>query len=385
PEHDFAKSVDEAVEKSATLGFPVLVRPSFVLGGRAMRICYSETELKRYAQEALDAAPRASLLLDRFLEDAVEIDTDAVSDGETCIVAGILQHIEQAGVHSGDSSCVLPPHRLDEAMLKQIRETTRRLAKALKVVGLMNVQYAISNGKLYVIEVNPRASRTVPFIAKAAGVPLAKVATKVMLGQSLKELGLTEDLEFSRRFVKAPVFPFAKFPGVDPKLSPEMKSTGEVMGIADDLGRAYYKAMLGAGTRLPTSGKALITVNDRDKPEAVKVARRLQELGFGLCATKGTAEALRADGLAVQVLKKLSEGRPNLNDAIKNDEIALVINTPLGKGSYSDGVEMRTAAVSHGIPIITTLSGAEAAAEAIAVEQQQERQVASLQEIYEPK
>ncbi|MEO1175227.1 MAG: ATP-grasp domain-containing protein, partial [Myxococcota bacterium] len=307
PEHDFAKSVDEAVEKANALGYPVLVRPSFVLGGRAMRVCYSESTLRRYAQEALDAAPRASLLLDRFLEDAIEIDTDAVSDGKRCIVAGILQHIEQAGVHSGDSSCVLPPHRLDPDMHAAIKETTRKLATALEVVGLMNVQYAISNGKLYVIEVNPRASRTVPFIAKAAGVPLAKIATKVMLGHSFEELGLTEDLEFSKVFVKAPVFPFAKFPGVDPQLSPEMKSTGEVMGLADDIGRAYYKAMLGAGTRLPVSGKALITVNDRDKEEAVTIARRLQELGFGIAATRGTAEVLRENGLAVQVLKKLSE------------------------------------------------------------------------------
>ncbi|MEL6548487.1 MAG: ATP-grasp domain-containing protein, partial [Myxococcota bacterium] len=324
----------------------------------------------------------ASLLLDRFLEDAIEIDTDAVSDGKTTIVAGILQHIEQAGVHSGDSSCVLPPYRLSDAMLERIRETTRTLAKALNVVGLMNVQYAIVDDELYVIEVNPRASRTVPFIAKAAGIPLAKIATKVMLGHSLEELGITSDFEFSKRFVKAPVFPFAKFPGVDPKLSPEMKSTGEVMGIADELGRAYYKAMLGAGTRLPVSGKALITVNDRDKKEAVQIARRLQELGFGLAATKGTAEVLRADGLAVQVLKKLSEGRPNLNDAIKNGEIDLMINTPLGRGSYKDGLAMRTAAVSHGVPCITTLSGAAAAVEAIAVEQQEERRVTSLQDIY---
>ncbi|MEO1480568.1 MAG: carbamoyl-phosphate synthase large subunit [Myxococcota bacterium] len=382
PEHDFAKSVDEAVEKANALGYPVLVRPSFVLGGRAMRVCYSESTLRRYAQEALDAAPRASLLLDRFLEDAIEIDTDAVSDGKRCIVAGILQHIEQAGVHSGDSSCVLPPHRLDPDMHAAIKETTRKLATALEVVGLMNVQYAISNGKLYVIEVNPRASRTVPFIAKAAGVPLAKIATKVMLGHSLEELGLTEDLEFSKVFVKAPVFPFAKFPGVDPQLSPEMKSTGEVMGLADDIGRAYYKAMLGAGTRLPVSGKALITVNDRDKEEAVTIARRLQELGFGIAATRGTAEVLRENGLAVQVLKKLSEGRPNINDAVKNGEISVVINTPLGKGSYSDGIEMRTAAVQHGVPVITTMSGAAAAVEAIAVEQEQTRIVTSLQELH---
>ncbi|MEO0593787.1 MAG: carbamoyl-phosphate synthase large subunit [Myxococcota bacterium] len=383
PEHDFAKSVDDAVQKAQGLGYPVLVRPSYVLGGRAMRVCYSESELKRYAQEALDAAPRASLLLDRFLEDAVEIDVDALSDGKQCVVAGILQHIEQAGIHSGDSSCVLPPYRLDAERLEEIRETTRKLANALDVVGLMNVQYAVADGCLYVIEVNPRASRTVPFIAKASGIPIAKVATKLMLGRTLESLGLTEDFEYRRTFVKAPVFPFAKFPGVDPRLSPEMKSTGEVMGIADDIGRAYYKAMLAAGTRLPTTGKALITVNDRDKEDVAEIARRLQELGFGLAATKGTAEVLRANGLAVQVLKKLSEGRPNLDDAIKSGEIALLINTPLGKGSYNDGWAMRTSAISHGVPCITTLSGAMAAADAIQVEQEQTRRVASLQEIHQ--
>jgi carbamoyl-phosphate synthase large subunit len=382
PAHAFANSIEEAHGIAERLGYPVLVRPSYVLGGRAMAIVNSAHELARYVGEAFAAAPNGRVLIDRYLDDAFELDVDALSDGKECIIAGILEHIEEAGVHSGDSSAVLPTFKVAPEHLEEIRATTRKIAVGLGVVGLMNIQFAIYEGKVYVLEVNPRASRTVPFIAKAAGVPLVKIATRLMLGSTLKQEGLTQDIEVSRCFVKAPVFPFAKFPGVDPKLSPEMKSTGEVMGIADHWGLAYYKAQLAAGMRLPWKGTAFITVNERDYENVVDTARRLVQLGFNLVATRGNARVLRAHGLEVRELLKVSEGRPNCVDAIKNGEIDLIINTPLGYTAKADGWAIRTAAVQHRVPCLTTLSGAAAAAEGIAAMQKGENDVLSLQEMH---
>jgi carbamoyl-phosphate synthase large subunit len=381
PEHGFADTPEEAEALAERIGYPVLVRPSYVLGGRAMAIVYERSELHRYVKEAFDAAPQGRVLIDQYLEDAFELDVDALSDGKDTVVAGIMQHFEEAGVHSGDSSCALPVYRIEDSHLEQIRDWTREMAKGLNVVGVMNVQYAIHGDRLYVIEVNPRASRTVPFIAKATGVPLVKYATQLMLGKTLQELGFTEDLQVEHSFVKAPVFPFMKFLGVDPKLSPEMRSTGEVMGIADNWGMAYYKAQLAAGTRLPSSGTVLVTVNRRDHEGVVPTARRLIELGFKVVATSGTAASLRASGLDVGEVLKRSEGRPNCVDAIRNGEIDLIINTPLGSSARKDGREIRTAAVQHQVPCVTTLSGAAATVEAIASMVEGSREVKSLQEL----
>jgi carbamoyl-phosphate synthase large subunit len=386
PAHDIARSLPEADAAAARLGFPLLLRPSFVLGGRGMAIVYGKEELHHYMTHALDRAPEGAILVDKYLEDAFEVDVDALCDGKDVVIAGIMQHIEEAGVHSGDSCCVLPTYWIAERHLAEIRETTRKMALALKVVGLMNVQYAIGDGKLYVLEVNPRASRTVPYVAKATGVPLAKVATRLMLGHSLRELGITSDLTVDRYYVKAPVFPFIKFPGVDPKLSPEMRSTGEVMGVARDFGMAFYKAQLAAGTRLPTTGTAFLTVNKRDWRGVLPTARRLAELGFKLAATRGTAGALREGGLEVQDMLKVSEGRPNGVDALKSGHVAVLVNTPLGAEAFRDGWALRSAAVQHNVPCITTLSGAAAAVEAIAALQAHAApEVMSLQELHAEK
>ena len=383
PPHGFATTHDEASEAADKLGFPVLVRPSYVLGGRAMSICYTQEELNKFVGEAFDASPHNTVLVDKFLEDAFEIDVDALSDGKSCIVAGIMQHVEEAGVHSGDSSCVLPTYRIEDEHLEQIRDWTRKMATGLGIVGLMNTQYAVANNQLYVIEVNPRASRTVPYVSKATGVPLAKIATKLMLGKTLEDLNLTKDLEVHSHFVKAPVFPFVKFPGIDPRLSPEMKSTGEVMGVSDNLGIAFYKAQLAAGVVLPKEGTVFITVNKRDHQDVVKTASRFAKMGFKLIATKGTARVLRENEIEVEEVLKRSEGRPNCVDSIKSGEIALVINTTLGASSFRDGWAIRTAAVQHDVPCITTLSGASAAAEAIfQLSQHSEISVKSLQEIH---
>jgi carbamoyl-phosphate synthase large subunit len=348
-----------------------------------MSICYTTEELNKFVGHAFDASPHNTVLVDKFLEDAFEIDVDALSDGKSCIVAGIMQHVEEAGVHSGDSSCVLPTYRIESEHLEQIRDWTRKMATGLGIVGLMNTQYAVANNQLYVIEVNPRASRTVPYVSKATGVPLAKMATKLMLGKSLEELGLTKDLEVHSHFVKAPVFPFVKFPGIDPRLSPEMKSTGEVMGVSDNLGIAFYKAQLSAGVNLPKEGTVFITVNKRDHQDVVRTAKRFADMGFKLIATKGTARVLRENDLEVDEVLKRSEGRPNCVDSIKNGDVALVINTTLGASSFRDGWAIRTAAVQHDVPCITTLSGASAAAEAIfQLSQESEISVLSLQEIH---
>ncbi|MCE2514723.1 MAG: carbamoyl-phosphate synthase large subunit [Acidobacteria bacterium] len=361
-----ATSRAEAREVAGGIGYPVVVRPSYVLGGRAMAIVYDPGALDRYMTEAVDASPEHPILVDKFLEDAFELDVDAVADTNgDVVIGGVMEHIEEAGIHSGDSSCVVPPYLVPERHLRVIRDYTRRLARALKVVGLLNIQFAIRDDTVYLLEVNPRASRTVPYLSKATGVPLAKVAARIMVGRTLAEQGLVDDLEVSGVFVKAPVFPFVRFPGVDTILGPEMKSTGEVMGGADTFGKAFARAQLAAGQRLPDSGRAFISVNDDDKENVVPVARDLAALGFDLIASKGTAAYLRAHGLDVDVVYKINEGRPHVGDRLLNREVQLVINTPLGRESYFDDLTMRRVAMLYGVPCVTTLTGAAATVAAI--------------------
>jgi carbamoyl-phosphate synthase large subunit len=368
---------------AAKIGFPVVVRPSYVLGGRGMAIVYDQATLDRYMAGAVDVSHERPVLIDKFLEDAFEFDVDCVADATGAVViGGVMEHIEQAGIHSGDSSCVVPPFMVAEKHLVTIREFTRRIARALKVVGLMNVQYAIKDDVVYVLEVNPRASRTVPYLSKATGVPLAKVAARVMSGRTLVELGLSDDLDVAGVFVKSPVFPFVRFPGVDTLLGPEMKSTGEVMGGADSFGAAFAKAQLSVGQRLPDGGRAFISVNNTDKPGALPIARSLAELGFGLVATRGTAAYLRAHGLDVEVVYKVNEGRPHVADQIVNDQIALIVNTPLGRESFFDDRTVRRVAMMHAVPCITTLTGASAAVEAIRALRSQALDVRALQDYY---
>jgi carbamoyl-phosphate synthase large subunit len=382
PANGAALSIDEGVEIAERIGFPVLVRPSYVLGGRAMAICYERRTLLRCLREAEEVSAGTPVLLDRFLDDAIEIDLDLLADGQESEVAGILQHIEEAGIHSGDSAAVLPPRLVSGKLLDEMRRVARRIAHRLGVVGLMNVQFAIHQGELYVLEVNPRASRTVPFIAKAVGKPLVGLAARVMAGQTLASLGFVEERSLGAVFVKAPVFPFRRFPDVDPVLGPEMKSTGEVMGVGFDFGEAFAKAWLGAGNELPRQGRALVTVHDRDKESVAELAERLRDLGFKLVATAGTAEFLRRRGLEVEQVSKVHEGRPHVVDHLINCEVDLVINTPLGQASHEDDVEIRRTALKLGIPCITTLSGALAAIEGIAALQAGRLEVASLRELY---
>jgi carbamoyl-phosphate synthase large subunit len=361
-----ATTSEEAREVAATIGFPLVVRPSYVLGGRAMAIVYDLGALDRYMVHAVAASPGRPILIDKFLEDAVELDVDAVADATGAVViGGIMEHIEEAGIHSGDSSCVVPPHKIIDRHIALVRDYTRRIAKALKVVGLMNAQFAIKDDTIYVLEVNPRASRTVPYLSKATGVPLAKVAARVMIGRTLAQLGLTEDLEVAGFFVKTPVFPFVRFPGVDTILGPEMKSTGEVMGAAASFGAAFAKAQLAAGVKLPSKGTAFISVNNHDKPAVLQIARDLGEVGFTLVATRGTANYLRAHGLDADIVFKVNEGRPHVGDEILNNRIQLVINTPLGRESFFDDRTVRRIAMMHGVACITTLTGAAATVNAI--------------------
>ncbi|HEX9945736.1 MAG TPA: carbamoyl-phosphate synthase large subunit [Thermoanaerobaculia bacterium] len=383
PENGTATSLAEAREVAQRIGFPVLVRPSYVLGGRAMAIVYDESTLERYMREAADVSPGHPVLIDRFLEDAFEVDLDLLADGGRAVVAGILQHIEEAGIHSGDSVAVLPPYKVSQEDQDRMRDIARRLALRLGVVGLMNVQFALKDGKIYVLEVNPRASRTVPFIAKAVGVPLVKVAVALMAGKTLEEVGFTEEPAVPGVFVKAPVFPFRRFPGVDPLLGPEMKSTGEVMGESLTFGNAFAKAWMGAGHELPLAGTAFLSVHDRDKPGLLPVARRLAELGFELAATAGTAGYLRSHGLEVRTVFKVHEARPHVVDHLINGEIALVINTPLGRESHEDDGVIRRTALKYDIPCITTLSGAMACAEGIAALRKDGLSVRALQEMGE--
>jgi carbamoyl-phosphate synthase large subunit len=366
PASGTATSRDEARAVAAAVGFPVVVRPSYVLGGRGMAIVYEQAALDRYMRGAVEAAPDHPVLIDRFLEDAFELDVDAVADATGAVViGGIMEHIEEAGIHSGDSSCVLPSYLVAERHIETIRDWTRRIARALGVVGLMNVQFAIKDDVVYVLEVNPRASRTVPFLSKATGVPLAKVASRIMLGRTLADLGLTGDLPVTGVFVKTPVFPFVRFQGVDSLLGPEMKSTGEAMGCGATFGVAFAKAQAAVGQTLPDRGTAFISVNDHDKPTTLPIARDLAALGFTLAATRGTAAFLAAHGLAAGVIFKVNEGRPNIADEVVNGRIALVINTPLGRASFFDDRALRRAAMLHGVPCITTLTGASAAVSAI--------------------
>jgi carbamoyl-phosphate synthase large subunit len=360
PANGTALSLDEAKEVAEEIGYPVLVRPSYVLGGRAMAIVYDRSSLAQFASEAFLASEEHPILIDKFLEDAVEVDVDALADGEQVVVAGIMEHIEEAGIHSGDSACVLPPYTLNEGILEHIRVYTKRLAVALNVRGLMNIQYAVKDGRVYVLEVNPRASRTVPFVSKATGLPLAKIAAKVMAGKTLASLGVTREPGVSHFSVKEAVFPFNRFPGVDPVLGPEMKSTGEVMGIDTSFGMAYIKSQFGAGQNMPTSGTIFISVLDRYKERIVPIARRLVALGFSLVATAGTARVIEDAGVAVNTVLKVHEGRPNIVDLIKNRQVQLVINTPRGRRSRDDQVAIRREALMHQIPTVTTVPGASA-------------------------
>lgn len=365
PENGTATSVDEAVAIAKAIGFPVLVRPSYVLGGRAMAIVYDTDTLVQYMANAIEASPERPILIDRYLQNAHEFDVDAVSDPTAIVIGGVMQHIESAGVHSGDSACVLPPYDITDANLAQLKDHTHKLARELGVVGLMNVQYAIQDGDVYIIEVNPRASRTVPFVSKTIGVPLAKVAARTMVGNTLVDQGFTEEVTFDHIAVKEAVLPFNKFPGVDALLGPEMKSTGEVMGIDTDFGVSVHKAQLGAGVRLPVEGTVFVSVNDRDKEDVVDVARRLEAAGFRIVATQGTQRFLSEQGIKAERIFKIREGRPHILDEIKNKAIALMINTPAGEKTLSDDHQIRQAAVQYNVPYTTTLAGARASLSAI--------------------
>jgi carbamoyl-phosphate synthase large subunit len=381
PPYGTALSAEEAQVIAEQVGFPLLVRPSYVLGGRAMEICYSTEGLERYLSRHVKASPEHPLLLDRFLEDAIEVDVDALADGSDCVLAGVMQHVEEAGVHSGDSACVLPPMSLGDEMLARIDETTRRIALELGVIGLLNIQFAVAGGELYVIEANPRASRTVPFVSKSIGAPLAKIACRLMLGERLadQEIPAMPETHVS---VKEAVLPFSRFAGADTVLGPEMKSTGEVMGVASDFPTAFGKAQSAAGVSLPESGTVFITVTDMDKPAATQLATRFHDLGFRIVATGGTAQAISRMGVPVERINKVAEGSPHVVDFITRGEVDLVINTPTGSGARSDGYEIRNAATRRGIPCVTTMTGASAAARAISAGQGNGIEVRSLQELH---
>ncbi len=384
PPNGTARSFDEAARVASNLGYPILVRPSYVLGGRAMEIVYDEEGLARYVGEAVRVSPDHPILVDKFLEDAIEIDVDAIADGERVVIGGVMEHIEKAGIHSGDSACALPPYSLGDDQIAKIQEVTRALARELGVLGLINIQLALKSDAIHVLEVNPRASRTIPFVSKAIGVPLAKFATKVMLGKRLADLGFTEERELSWIAVKEAVFPFVKFPGVDVVLGPEMKSTGEVMGLDRDFRKAYVKSQLAAGSPLPTTGKVFLSVRNRDKRAILQVAKRLAEMGFTLVATQGTAKVLTRNGLPVEVIHKVLEGwRPNIVDLMKRGEIALVINTPEDGRARRDSYLIRRTAVTQNIPYYTTVDGAQAALGGIEALLKGELGVQSLQEAYQ--
>jgi carbamoyl-phosphate synthase large subunit len=388
-----ATSVDEALAVAERIGYPVLVRPSYVLGGRAMVIAYDAEAVSEYMKQAVEYSQERPVLVDHFLESAVEVDVDALCDSEDVIIAGIMQHIEEAGIHSGDSSCVLPAVDIRPETLETLRKYTRKLALALKVVGLVNLQFAIQRDSagedhVYVIEVNPRASRTVPYVSKATGIPLAKVAARLMTGRKLKELLPAQlqsgkDLETGAHYyVKSPVFPWSKFSGVDTVLGPEMRSTGEVMGVASTFGEAFAKAQLSAGQVLPTKGTVFFSVNDHDKPAAIELVRRYVELGFKIVATEGTANVLEKAGMIVERVFKVKEGRPNVVDLIKGDRIQLIVNTPRGQDTFFDEKAIRRAAVTARIPTITTIAAAQAAAEGIEALQKKHITVYALQTLH---
>ena len=383
PDNGIAMNYEEAKEEARRIGYPVMVRPSYVLGGRAMRVVHTEDDLEGFIKEAMEVSPGHPVLIDKFLQDAVELDVDAICDGETTIIAGIMQHIEEAGIHSGDSACVLPPMSIESRIIDEIHEATRAMAMELGVVGLMNVQYAIKDGQLYIIEVNPRASRTVPFVSKATGVPFAKMATKVMLGMKLSELGLEKEVIPNHISVKEAVMPFDRFPNVDTVLGPEMKSTGEVMGIADDFSIAYAKSQLGAGDDLPTEGTVFISVKEGDKGQMLPTAALFKALGFTIMATSGTSDFLRKNGISNTLVNKVSVGRPHVVDAIKNNGVQLVINTPsTSPETTHDGYKIRRAALKYKVPFATTLTGAMAVARAIARMKEEDSGVKALQDYH---
>jgi carbamoyl-phosphate synthase large subunit len=382
PSYATASCAQEALERAPEVGFPLLVRPSYVLGGRAMEIVYSVDGLRGYL-DRVGAEAGTAIYLDRFLEDSIEVDVDALCDGQEVWIGGIMQHVEEAGIHSGDSACVLPPHALGEEMLDKIREQTVGIARALGVVGLLNVQFAIhGDDGLHVIEANPRASRTVPFVSKAIGLPLAKLACRILLGERLAGLRLPADPTNGHVCVKEAVLPFDRFAGADSLLGPEMRSTGEVMGIARDFPTAFAKAQAAAGFRLPDRGTVFITVADGDKPAATGIATTLHDLGFAIVATRGTAQAFRRMGIPARDINKIGEGSPHVVDWIERGEVDLVINTPVGTGARTDGYEIRSAAIARGVPCITTMAGGMAAARAIASARRGEPEVISLQEIH---
>ena len=380
PENGLARSFEEAEIIAAKISYPVVVRPSYVLGGRAMEIVYGIDQLRNYMKFAVKASPEHPILIDKFLDNAIEIDVDALADGTDVVIGGIMQHIEEAGIHSGDSACSLPPYSLSKELIKEVGRQTRALALELGVIGLMNIQFAVKNGEVYLIEVNPRASRTSPFVSKATGRPLAKIAARLMAGKTLKELGIKGDIVPNHVAVKESVFPFAKFPGVDTLLGPEMKSTGEVMGLDKDFGKAFAKAQLGAGVNLPLSGKVFISVKDSDKNGAVQIAKKLLKIGFTIIATSGTAEVLEQHGIEVQRVNKVKEGRPHCVDAIKNGDIAIVFNTTFGPQSIADSFSIRRSALMHSVAYFTTVTGMDAATDGIDAMQRENLDVMALQE-----
>lgn len=383
PPNGIATSLGEAIDIAQRVGYPVVVRPSYVLGGRAMEIVYDDVSLEAYMQKAVEVSPDLPILIDKFLEDAVEVDVDAICDGTDVVIGGIMEHIEEAGIHSGDSACSLPPYSLSADTIVEIQSQTQALALELQVVGLLNIQFAIQQGVVFVLEVNPRASRTVPFVSKTIGQPLAKLAARVMAGKTLRELGFTQEVDIPYHAVKEAVFPFIKFPGVDTVLGPEMKSTGEVIGLDVSFGRAFAKSQMSVDGALPQVGSAFISVRDRDKPAAVRLARELTELGFRLVATHGTASAISQAGVPVEPIKKVKEGRPHVVDAITNGTVDLMINTPAGKRSQEDSYQLRRAALTLNIPYCTTMSGAFAAVQGIRSLQEGETDVRSLQEYHQ--
>ncbi|MBI4368139.1 MAG: carbamoyl-phosphate synthase large subunit, partial [Candidatus Omnitrophica bacterium] len=366
PKSEIAFTAEEACVKAKQVGYPVLIRPSYVLGGRAMEIVYDEGQLKKYIRQAVEASGKNPVLIDKFLEDAIEIDVDLIGDGNDFVVGGVLEHIEEAGVHSGDAAMSLPPFSLKQNLIEELIQKTKQLAKSLHVVGLMNVQYAIKAGEVYCLEVNPRASRTVPFVSKAIGRPLAKLAAKVMAGKTLSELAFTKEVLPKYFFVKESVFPFVKFPGVDIILTPEMKSTGEVMGIDHDFGLAFYKSQQAAYSDIPPSGNVFLSVKDADKKKVLSVAKGLIELGYHLITTQGTSAYLAEHDIHTEVVKKMAEGHPHVGDKIRAKEIALIINTPTGKGPMVDEAKIRSLAVSFRIPCITTINSAQAVISSVA-------------------
>lgn len=382
PDSGIARSQSEAKQIAGEIGYPVVVRPSYVLGGRAMEIVYTKKSLKRYMNEAVNVSPNHPVLIDKFLKDAKEVDVDAISDGETVVVGGVLEHIEEAGVHSGDSAMVMPPYSIDAGTIQEIKRQTKELALALNVKGLMNIQFAIKDGEIYILEVNPRASRTIPFVSKAIGVPLAKLGTKIMVGKKLTELGFTEEIVPGYMCIKESVFPFIKFAGVDTILGPEMKSTGEVMGIDAELRHSFAKAQMASGNELPQSGTAFISVKDEDKEKASQVARKLSELGFNILATAGTASYLENLGIKCELVKKVAQGRPHVVDHLKNGEVQLVINTTFGEEEIAQSYSIRRTSVTQGVPYFTTIAGAQAAAGAIEVLIKEGLSVKALQEYY---